>query len=85
MTNLLRYSWQKPYQEALLEFDPHNLEEKILAAEHAIFLRFQELGSVNGQGADERIALNDAVRTLRALQIDKLHYPTVPGEALPNQ
>ena len=80
MKDHLYPSWQKPYQEALLEFDPHNLEEKILAAEHAIFLRFQELASVNGLGTDERVALNDALRALRALQIDKLHYPKLPDE-----
>jgi hypothetical protein len=85
MTNLLYPSWQKPYQEALLEFDPQKLEEKIIAAENAIFLLFQELASSNGHGSDERVALNDALRGLRNLQIDKLHYPKLPNESHQSQ
>jgi hypothetical protein len=72
--------WQKPYQEALLEFTPHNLEEKIIVAENAIFLRFQELARVNGQATDERAALDDALRALRVLQTEKLHYPKLANE-----
>jgi hypothetical protein len=48
MKNLLCPSWQKPYQEAVLECDPHILEGKIMAAESAIFLRLQELASIDG-------------------------------------
>ena len=85
MENLLYPSWQIPYQEALLESDPQKLERKVIVAESEILLRLQELARVNGQATAERAALNDAIRALRRLQIDKLHYPTVPGEALPNQ
>jgi hypothetical protein len=80
MKDLSYPSWQKPYHEALLAFEPEKLEEKIMAAEKAIFLRFQELARVNGQATDERGALNDAVRALRALQVEKLHYPRLPIE-----
>jgi hypothetical protein len=80
MTNFLHSSWQKPYQEALLEFDPEKLKDKVIAAENAIFLRFQELAGVNGQATDERVALNDALRALRILQVDRLDYPKFPNE-----
>jgi hypothetical protein len=85
MKTLLYPSWQKPYQEALLEFDPDNLKEKVLTTETAIFLRFLELARVNGQATDERVALNDALRALRALQVEKLHYPKLPSEFHQNQ
>jgi hypothetical protein len=80
MTDFKYPSWQKPYQEALIEFDPEQLQKKIEATENAIFLRFQELSGMNGQGQGERAALNDALRTLRALQTERLHYPKIPDE-----
>jgi hypothetical protein len=80
MTDFKYPSWQKPYQEALIEFDPEQLQKKIEATEDAIFVRFQELSGMNGQGQGERVALNDALRALRALQTERLHYPKVPDE-----
>jgi hypothetical protein len=85
VTNLLYPSWQISYQEVLLESDPQKVESKMLAAETAIFLRFQELASVNSESTDERSALSDALRTLRTLQVDKLNYPKLPGENRQNQ
>jgi hypothetical protein len=85
MTDFKYSSWQKPYQEALIEFEPELLQEKIEATENAIFLRFQELAGTNGQAYGERLALNDALRALRALQVDRLHYPKVPDEYLNTQ
>jgi DNA-binding NarL/FixJ family response regulator len=73
------YPWQKEYQEALLERDLQRLGEKIGAAENAMFLRFQELGGTEDHDF-ERAALNDALRALRALQTEKLHYPRLPNE-----
>jgi hypothetical protein len=73
------YPWQKEYQEALLERDVQNLEEKIVAAENAMFLRFQELGGTVSQDG-ERVALKEAIRGLRAIQTEKLHYPKSPNE-----
>ena len=72
-------SWQKEYHEALLERDLQKLEVKIGAAENAIFLRFQELGGTNGHNR-ERGALSDALRALRVLQTERLHYPKLPNE-----
>jgi len=82
MTDFKFPSWQKPYQEALIEFDPEILRKKIEATENAIFLRFQELAGMNGQSHGERVALNEALRALRALQVERLHYPKIPDENL---
>ena len=80
MTDFLYPSWQKPYQEALLEFEPEKLKEKIIAAESAIFLRFRELAGVNGQATDERRALNDALHALSVLRLEP-HYPKLRSQA----
>ena len=85
MTDFKYPSGQKPYEEALIEFDSELLQKKIEATENAIFLRFQELAGTNGQAHGERLALNDALRALRALQVNRLHYPKVPDEYLNSQ
>ena len=81
MTNLEYPSWQKHLQEALLEFQPEELQRKMEVAETAIFHRFQELAG-RGNHNEEHLALNDALRTLRSLQVEKLHFPKIPEEYL---
>lgn len=69
-----KLEWQQKFEAALLEGDPQKLAELVEAAETAIFFRFQSL--VNSpDGHVERDALSDAVRTLRTIQTEKLHYP----------
>lgn len=68
------YKWHEPYQAALLEFEPKQLEKKIDAAESAIVKRFQELAS-DSDHTQERLRLNEAVKALRTLQIERLGYP----------
>jgi hypothetical protein len=71
----IRYShWQKEYEDALGEGDPQSLRHRVDAAEKAIFLRSQEL-SGNPLAEAERQAIAKAIRTLRAIQRDKLGYP----------
>jgi hypothetical protein len=82
MTEFRYPSWQKAYQAALTESDPEVLRGKIEATENAIFRRFQELSGMNGQGNEERVALDDALRALRDLQTERLHYPKIPDEYL---
>lgn len=66
--------WQQQFETVLLEDAPEKLPELVAAAEAAIYLRLQAL--VNSpDGHIERNALNDAMRTLRAIQTEKLHYP----------
>jgi hypothetical protein len=81
MSNPQHRSWQKHLQEALVEVQPEELQRKMETAETAIFHRFQELAST-GNLDKEHVALNDALRTLRSLQVEKLHSPeiSVPGK-----
>jgi hypothetical protein len=66
----LRYpSWQEPVRLAVIEIDPQKLKEKIAAARQAIEVRRAQLDS-NPDDQDERIALDDAVRTLQVLGRD---------------
>jgi hypothetical protein len=59
--------WQKPVQEALLEFDADQLQHRITAAEDAISSRLRTLnGSANGHG--ELQAIQDAFRLLAMLK-----------------
>ena len=63
----LCYPWQKPYQEALIEFDNDKLQERVAAAESAIFNR-QEAISPNRDTLKERQAIVDALASLRYLR-----------------
>ncbi len=74
-TQDLRFpDWQSEYESALLEVDPQKLPERVRAAEAAIFLRQQALVQ-SPDGRAEREAIEDAMRTLRVIQTDKLNYP----------
>jgi hypothetical protein len=66
--------WQREFEAALLEGDTQTLRQRVDAAETAIFLRSQALVG-NAQGHAERQAISDAIRTLRAIQKEKLGYP----------
>ena len=75
----VRYpKWQEPYQQAMLEFDPGKLRQKVLDAEAATYGRLQQLtdGEAHAEGAkEERLAIDDAISGLRALQTEKLKFP----------
>jgi fatty acid/phospholipid biosynthesis enzyme len=66
--------WQREFEAALLEGDPKKLRQRVDAAEAAIFLRSQALVE-SAQGQAEQQAISDAIRTLRAIQTEKLGYP----------
>ena len=59
-------SWQAPYRAAILETNPNVLKQKIAAAEQAAKLRLKELEN-SADRREERIALTDALTTLRIL------------------
>jgi hypothetical protein len=64
----LKYpEWQKAIQAAMLEFDPLQLQNRILAAEAAISARLAELSEAS-DGDAERLAIQDGVRLLRFLK-----------------
>ena len=66
--------WQPKIEAALLEGDLQKLPPLMEAAEAAIFLRLQSLSN-SSDGHLERDALTDAMRTLRVIQTEKMHYP----------
>jgi hypothetical protein len=63
--------WQTPLQEAILEFDPEKLSERIQNVKTLMFERLQEMSSDTSHH-DERQALADAASILRGLKKDKL-------------
>jgi hypothetical protein len=66
--------WQSLYQAALVETDPEKLHQRILLVEEAIYMRSQ---AIHGSAKDsaERQAIEDAMQTLRVIQVEKLNYP----------
>jgi len=72
--NLKFPDWQHEFEAGLLEGDPEELPRRVQAAEAAIFLRQQELIH-SSNGHVERQAIFDAMRTLRAIQTEKMHNP----------
>ena len=66
--------WQREFEAALIEADLQKLRQRVDAAEAALFLRSQALVEYP-QGHAERQAISDAIRTLRAIQREKLGYP----------
>lgn len=72
------YKWQEPYQAALVELDAEKLKEKIVAAEAAIFTRFQELAD-DSDHSDERTNLEEARKALRILQTQRLGHTVASG------
>ena len=74
-----KFDWQQKFEAVLLEADAQKLPQLVADAEAAIFLRFQSLDNSPDAQA-ERDALSDAIRTLRAVQTGKLHYPGWNGQ-----
>jgi len=66
--------WQREFEAALREGDLQSLRQRVDAAEAALFLRSQALVG-SAQGHAEQQAISDAIRTLRAIQREKLGYP----------
>jgi hypothetical protein len=66
--------WQREFEAALRDGEPDSLRHRVDAAESAIFLRSQALAG-SAHALAEREAISEAIRTLRAIQIEKLGYP----------
>ena len=74
MTESIRPEWLERYQEAELEADDSRLLARVHRAETAIFMRQQAIaGDTNHH--EERLAMDDAISGLRALQTKRLHFP----------
>jgi len=70
---LLYPEWQADYHAALVELDPEKLQERVEAAETAIFKRLQAI-SQNSDHTAERQAIQDALAGLRVLKQESLGF-----------
>jgi hypothetical protein len=76
----LRYpEWQKPFDDAISETDKQKLQAKVLFAEWKIYQRLEAI-STNGDHAEERSAIIDAMNELLTLKFDRLNYPRWNGK-----
>ena len=69
--------WQLKFDAATRESDPDKLAKLLTEAEDAIFVRLQEL---RGQITAESEAIDNAIKTLRELQVTKLNFPKWEGD-----
>jgi len=77
LPNSIKYPhWQREFEAALVEGDTQTLRQRVDAAEAALFLRSQALAG-GASDSPEQQAIADAVRTLRAIQREKLGYPAL--------
>ena len=70
--------WQPQFLATLLEEDPQKLQECVLKAEEAIYARSQALLNLPNVEA-EKLAIKNAMRALRVIQVEKLDYPKWTG------
>ena len=68
------YLWQSELDAALAEGDPKTLRQRVDAAEAALFQRSQALAGTTLRHPEQE-AILAAMRTLRAIQREKLGYP----------
>jgi hypothetical protein len=68
------FNWYSVYTAALLELNPAEIPKRIREAETAIFARAQDLAQVT-DSSRERVAIADALFSLRALQRNPPRYP----------
>jgi len=66
--------WQRPLQDAILEFDRDCMLEKVQNIENLISERLREL-SLSSNDHVEHAALKDALSILRILKREKLEFP----------
>lgn len=84
-TSRLPYpEWQRPLQEAILEFDRDKLAEKALNAEDLILERLQQLQQSN-LGHEEQRAINDGLSVLRTIKRNRLDHPDGLSAPDPNR
>jgi proteasome lid subunit RPN8/RPN11 len=69
-------SWKEIYERARQESDKEKLGELVLAAESAIYRRYQEIES-SANHHDERRSMQDATDYLLALKVNQLGWPPV--------
>lgn len=65
-------NWEQVCEAVQHETDPIKLVGLLTTIENSIFERLQELGAKDSQ---ERVSIDNAIATLRRLQVEKLNYP----------
>src|ERR1700686_3937269 len=78
----MNVGWQELYQAALLELRPEELRRRIDEAEKAIQQRIVELSRDDSSSEDERRAMDDALRGLRALASTECKPPLSTNSGL---
>ncbi len=73
--SIFKRSWQQAYLAAVTETDSERLALRVAAADDAIFERLFELEGSSATDS-ERVALEDAMRDLRALRTYSDHFLT---------
>jgi hypothetical protein len=75
----LKYpQWQEPLAEAICEFNPEHLRQKVQRAEEAIVRRIEELAFDPPNGREGQ-ALVDGLELLRIVKKDRLGIPRCDG------
>jgi hypothetical protein len=69
-----REDWVSLYQSALIELEQAKLAGRINAAQKAIVARVELLRALPGLHAEERVALDDALRSLAFLQREEARF-----------
>jgi hypothetical protein len=73
--------WQPQFFAALLERDPRKLKEHAFSMEDAIVKRMESLDTSANADIEEQ-AIEEAIRALRIIQIEKLNYPDWKGRKI---
>ena len=68
--------WKEVYEKNRHETDQHKLRELVLAAEAAIFRRYQEIAPSSNHH-EERRSMKAATDHLLALKVNQLGWPAV--------
>ena len=76
MLEITATSWKEVYEKTRQETDKQKLGELVLAAETAIFRRYQEIAPFSNHH-DERRSMKEATDYLLALKVNELGWPPV--------
>ena len=76
MVEITATSWKEVYEKTRQETDKQKLGELVLAAEAAIFRRYQEIAP-SPNHHDERHSMKEATDYLLALKVNELGWPPV--------
>ena len=76
MVEITTTSWKEVYEKTRQETDKQKLGELVLAAEAAIFRRYQEIAP-SPNHHDERRSMKEATDDLLEMKVNQLGWPPV--------